>query len=221
MAVAGNASLTNYGIGSQMPASNGTRDDLIVGGSLNYNTGQVFAGNAVYGVTASVSNLGLPSGSLLQGSPLNVGAECADLVLLSDDLCTLPGVNVIGGGTLQMSGIGLGVNVFYVSAANLGAANTVQISAPPGATVVINVTGSPAQMQHLGIMISGTDRQHVLWNFCDAVQLNISGIAVEGSILAPSTDVAFNSGQINGTLITRDLSGNGESHDQGLLACEL
>lgn len=221
MAVAGDASLTNYGIGSTLVPSNGSRDDLIAGASLTFNTGQVYAGNAVYGTTASVSNLGLPSGSLIQDTPLDFAGECADLQTLSDDLCNLPGTNVGGSGTLVMSGASPSQNVFYVTAASLANANGIQISAPAGAIVVINVTGGPAQLRNLGITISGTDRQHVVWNFCDATELTISGIAVEGSVLAPSTDVTFNNGQINGTLISRDLVGSGQSHNQPFVGCEL
>ena len=221
MAVAGDASLTNYSIGSTLIPSNGSRDDLIAGTNLTFNTGQVYAGNAVYGTTASVNNVGLPSGSLIQDTPLDFTNDCTDLLTLSDDLCARPGTNVAGSGTLQMSAANPSENVFYVTAANLANANGIQISAPAGAIVVINVTGSPAHFQYLGITINGTDRQHVLWNFCDAMQLTINGIAVEGSVLAPSTDVTFNNGQINGTLISRDLAGSGQSHNQPFQGCTL
>src|SRR5207244_993867 len=39
-AIGGNASLTNFGVGDGLTNSHGTRDDLIVGGNLTYNTGQ-------------------------------------------------------------------------------------------------------------------------------------------------------------------------------------
>ncbi len=221
MGVAGNASLTSYGIGSSLPASNGDRDDLIVGGSLTYNTGQVFAGNAVYEITASISNVGFPSGSLIQGMPVSFANECANLQQLSDNLCTLAGSNVAGSGNLQFSGADPSLNVFHVSAASLANAYSIQISAPANASVVINVTGGPAQIAHLGMTISGTDRSHGLWNFCGAAQLTISGVAVEGSVLAPYTNVTFNNGQVNGTLITRDLTGSGESHNYRFSGCGL
>jgi len=219
MAVAGDASLRSYSIGATLPASNGSRDDLIVGGALTYNSGQVYAGNAVYGSSASISNLGLPSGSLLQGTPLDFAGECANLTMLSDNLCLLAGSNVTPAPTLHMNGSDSSLNVFYVGAAALGAANGVQIHAPANATVVINVTGTPASMAYMGITVGGTDREHVVWNFCDATQLTLQGIQVEGSVLAPYTDVTFNNGQINGMLITDDLTGNGESHNHAFAGC--
>lgn len=219
--VAGDASLANYGIGSSLPPSNGGRDDLIAGGNLTYNSGQMFAGNAVYGGTANVNHVGFPSGSLIQGMPGSFASKCSDLQMLSDNLCTLPGSTLASSGNLQFSGAHPTLNVFYVGAASVANAHSIQISAPANASVVINVTGGPAQIAHLGMMISGTDRNHVLWNFCDATQLTIRGVAVEGSVLAPYTDVIFDNGQVNGTLITKDLSGGGESHDHRFSGCGL
>src|SRR4249919_3733795 len=51
VAVGGNAKITGYAIGNHLANSNGTRDDLIVGGNLEFTNGQVFFGNTVYGGT--------------------------------------------------------------------------------------------------------------------------------------------------------------------------
>src|SRR5262249_52585356 len=87
------------------------------------------------------------------------------------------------------------------------------ISAPAGATVLVNVSGDSAQMQNMGLSVSGTDRQHVLFNFAGATALTLGGIAVEGSVLAPRANVTFNNGNLEGTLVARSLAGSGEFHN--------
>src|SRR6516165_2439546 len=52
LAAGGDVRLTGYGIGSALSNSAGQRDDLVGGGGLTYNQGQVFNGNIVYGGTA-------------------------------------------------------------------------------------------------------------------------------------------------------------------------
>jgi choice-of-anchor A domain-containing protein len=49
VAVGGDANLTGYGVGDGPPNSAGRRDDLIIGGNLAYNQGQVFSGGGATG----------------------------------------------------------------------------------------------------------------------------------------------------------------------------
>src|SRR5262245_16817585 len=64
LAVGGNATITGYAVGDHLANSNGTRDDLVVGGNLDFSNGQVFNGNAVYGGTGAIAaNSGHPHGS--------------------------------------------------------------------------------------------------------------------------------------------------------------
>ena len=78
---------------------------------------------------------------------------------------------------------------------------------------MINISGVTDNFRYFGIDVTGTDRQHVLYNFYDATSLTIAGISVQGSILAPLADVNFSNGNIEGTLIAGSLAGSGESHD--------
>lgn len=106
------------------------------------------------------------------------------------------------------------VYVFNVTGSQMAnaAGSGLFITAPAGSTVVVNVDGSATSMQNMGISLNGVDRQHVLYNFFEADSLGISSISIEGTILAPLADVNFMNGQINGTLIANNLTGNGESH---------
>jgi choice-of-anchor A domain-containing protein len=104
---------------------------------------------------------------------------------------------------------------FNVTGAQMAAAagHGLFITAPAGATVVVNVDGSSSAMQNMGISLTGVDNQHVLYNFSQASNLTLSGIGVLGTILAPLADVNFATGNIDGTLIAKNLIGGGESHD--------
>jgi choice-of-anchor A domain-containing protein len=103
---------------------------------------------------------------------------------------------------------------FNVTGAQMAAAagHGLFITAPVGATVVVNVDGSSSAMQNMGIFLTGVDKQHVLYNFSQATDLKLGGIGVLGTILAPLADVDFASGNIDGTLIAKNLTGGGESH---------
>jgi choice-of-anchor A domain-containing protein len=131
----------------------------------------------------------------------------------ADFMATLPfnGNTTIAFGGINMTGTDSSFNNFYISAADLAAGTGLTINAPAGSTAVVNVDGSPAFFDNMGINLNGVNEQHVLYNFYNATSLTISGIGVRGSLLAPRADVNF-SGNIDGTLIAKNLTGQGESH---------
>lgn len=84
------------------------------------------------------------------------------------------------------------------------------IDVPSTATVVINVDGKNDFMRNFGFTLKGgIDVSHILFNFYEAKSLTLSGIGIEGTILAPSAGVKFNNGRIHGSLIADTLSGSG------------
>ncbi|HEY9597421.1 MAG TPA: choice-of-anchor A family protein, partial [Cyanophyceae cyanobacterium] len=127
MAVGGNAVLTGYGVGDKLTNSQGTRDDLIVGGNLTYNSGQVFNGNAVYGGTGLISSqVGFPNGSYYQGTPIDFTVAKQQLFNLSTSLGNLTptGTTSFQYGQIALNGTGSGLNVFNLSGDQLSAANS-------------------------------------------------------------------------------------------------
>jgi choice-of-anchor A domain-containing protein/uncharacterized repeat protein (TIGR01451 family) len=214
VAAGGDVRLTGYGIGSALPNSAGLRDDLVVGGSLTYNQGQVFNGNIVYGGTAVLQNVGLPNGTARQGAPVDFAAAQTQLDALSAAYAELAanGTATDTYGTIFLTGTDPTLDVFSLPASELATANGLNITAPAGATVLVNVPGTTAQMQYFGMTVSGTDRQHVLFNFPDATSLTMAGISVQGSVLAPGADVRFSNGNLEGTLVASTLTGSGEFH---------
>ena len=220
VAVGRDATLTNYGVGTKLVDSNGTRDDLIVGRNLTYNNGQVYSGNIVYGNSARLSSVGLPNGTSRQGTPLDFAAVQQTLL---DRAAYWDGLAATGTTTFQYGGLTLtgnqsGLNVFAVNGANLSGANSLNITIPTGATALINVSGASPSMQNFGISINGNTgdqppgQEKVIFNFYRATSLTLGGIGVKGSILAPNATVTFSNGHVNGHVIAKALSGGGELH---------
>lgn len=221
LAVGGNLTLANYGIGTGLPNSNGTRDDLVVGGNLAWTNGQAFAGNVVYGGTAALSGVGVPNGSVSQGAPFDFACATEVLKRRSADLGarTPNGTTTTNFGGVQMAGTDARQNVFAVSAAALAAATWWQISAPAGSDVIVNVTGTSAAIQNMGISYVGPTASRVVFNFPQATALTIAGAAVNAAVLAPCAALTFNNGQLNGRLWVGSWTGTGEPHEVAYEGC--
>ncbi len=210
----GNVILQNHGIGNKLTNSNGTRDDLIVGGNLTYTNGQVYNGNAVYGGTASLSSVNFLNGTHRQGTPLNFMAAAEYLYNVSTYWSELPvnGTTSLQYGKLTLTGNNPDLNVFAVNGSDLATANGLEINAPAGSTVLVNINGSTGQMKNFETWLNGVNKQYVLYNFYAATSLLVEGIGVKGTILAPKANVTFNNGQIDGSLIGATLAETGETH---------
>lgn len=211
-AIGGNASFTNYGVGDKLPSSSAY--SLVVDGNLSFTNGQVFQGNAIVGGSTSLSGFNMLNGTLSQGDLLDFAAAKNSLGALSDSLAG-NGANssyALNYGNLIFTGTNAELNTFTINANDFTAANSIAINAIAGSTVVINVSGSSINFDYLGINITGTDKSRVLYNFYEADVLNIAGISVLGSILAPDAAVNFSNGNVEGTLVSNSLTGSGEFH---------
>lgn len=224
--VGGNYSNTNYSLNGGM----------IVGGNVNWlnptTTGRVAVnGNATFsggGSIGSPVNVNgtynappwYPPNNDIGPTPLPFDfSEVHDyLKSQADHLASIPsnGDKVISFNQIHLTALNPSDTYvsFNVTASELAAAMHagLNITAPAGSTVVVNVTGDAAQMVSFGISLSGVDKQHVLFNFHDATTLLLDQIGVLGTILAPRADVNFAGGAIDGTLIANNLTGPGESH---------
>jgi len=104
---------------------------------------------------------------------------------------------------------------------------------PEGSTTLVNISGDVGKMKKFGFYFNGMDGNLdgddlnndgqpdflfpdnlILYNFYEATALNIAGIEVHGSILAPWADVLFSNGHIEGNLIAQSLLGTGEAHNE-------
>lgn len=223
IAVGGNANFTNFGVGSTFsgnPSSAG--NSLVVGGNLSYNGGEVHYGNVVYGgtLTGAVS---APNGTVTQGSVIDFASAQSTLTNSSAFWSTLTptGSTLNEYGGLKLVGTNTDLNIFSLSGSALNNAWGLTIDAPTGSTVLVNIDGSVNDFDNLGINFQDinndstgiTSKQKVLYNFYQATSLSISGISVQGSILAPHAAVTFGNGNVEGNLIAAALTGSGEAHN--------
>ncbi|MFA5804308.1 MAG: SdrD B-like domain-containing protein [Melioribacteraceae bacterium] len=210
MAVGRDAYLANYSVGDILPPNSG--DVLVVGRNLQFVSGRVYNGNAVYG---NSTNLPIGpvtiDGSLRKDSPIDFVSAKAYLENLSTMLSSY---TVNGTTTFQWSGLTLTgtdpyLNVFKVSGANLSAATSVTINAPNGSVVLVNIDGAYVTWTG-GHVVNGTSIGNVLYNFYQSTNLQIRAIDVRGSVLAPFAALYFPSGLISGQVICKSMVGAGQ-----------
>ena len=221
LAVGGNAKMIGgYSVGDRLkPGFSG--DSLVVGGNLNFNNGRVYWGNISVGGKAKVDQsvvYGLAPGATLtdkQGKDnlsVNFATEQKRLSSLSGELAGLDatgssstlwgGMNMLGDGKSDLQVID--VDGSLLSQATYWNALS---SIPDDATILLNISGKNVSLQGNQSVFSRLSSR-VLFNFFEAETLRISGISVEGSILAPFADIVFAEGVIQGNLIAKSMKGS-------------
>lgn len=135
-----------------------------------------------------------------------------------DSLSTIVGVSHVGQ-ILNLTGTGSNFYDFKVSASDFASINTLNVNVTglggQTPTVVINVqngNGAGLVFPSLTPSYSGTSKQYVLYNFAGSSAIDTNHDGILGSFLAPNSNVNFNGGNIDGTMIAGNLSGGGESH---------
>jgi choice-of-anchor A domain-containing protein len=211
LAVGGNATLEGYSVGDKV---SNVGAELVVGGNLSYINGQVDGGDVVYGGTLNSKWFGLNGGTATQAaSPINFAQINSDLTAKSMELAAKPAtgtvVNRFGG--LYLTGTKTDINYFNLTAAQLGKTWGINISAPAGSTVIVNISGTTANFKFAGYSLSGgINASNVLLNFSQATTINLNGVGIEGSILAPKAHLNFDNGQIRGTVVACSMCGYGQ-----------
>jgi len=121
------------------------------------------------------------------------------------------GTAVLGAGnTLTITGTSSGLNVIDLTGSTLTQSQTINISAPVGSTVLINVSGTSGTFQNGQVFENGstTATGMVLYNFFQATTVNLSTKDPEGSVLAPFAGVIGSNGQMHGQLIADSYGGS-------------
>jgi len=209
VAVGRDANLANYSIGDMLPNYN--EDALIVGRYLVYTSGHVF-GNIVYGDTTNLPIYATSlTGTLRKDNPINFSAAKTYLENLSTQLggYTSQGTTEYKWSGVVMSGTDPFLNVFDVDGTQLSVSTWAEISVPNGSVVLVNISGTNISWSG-GLDVKGTAYGNVLYNFYEAETLEIQGIEIRGSVLAPFAHVQFNSGVQEGQMICKSLSGPGQ-----------
>ena len=222
VAIGGSATLNGYSIGGSAGIVTPSTPALIVGGTLTAGSANVYEGSIdVGGAYSGPAGLNSASGSTLHanlgagGIPFNFSNAFSTL----DSNSLLYGSQAANGAsslqwsTLTLTGSNASLDIFDITAAMLQSASTITINAPTSAQVLINVSGASATLSNAGFSGTFNSDANTLFNFYQATLLNISGICVNGSVLAPLANVTFNSGQLNGELIASSFTGSGELHE--------
>jgi len=228
LAAGGNVTLDRYNAGTGLATdASGENNTVIAGGNLNLDEGVIYNGNAVIGGTATIPENGnsTPDGSINivenTSELINWANQQAYLTDLSSQLNAMQNTGTV---EYKWSGIHVttdstsDVQVFDVDGedwssaswytfANENTANT----APSNATFVFNISGTSVSMQNAGmerfLAALGESYDNVLFNFYEAIDLTLSSIDVEGTILAPLAHITATDGNINGNVIAKSFDG--------------
>lgn len=206
LAVGGNAELSGYSVGDKLSPGQ-YNDMLVVGGNLNYSSGRVYYGNAIVGGTATLGHANVADGNVYQNAamPFSFASEQQRLTGLSSSLAqkaTTGTVNNAWGGLTLTGNGGSGMQIFNLNGNDLLSAWGMSLNnVADDASVIINVSGLTAGLTGFNMESMAPNNDKVLFNFYEANSLLFSGVAVQGSILAPLADVADGSGVIWGTTV--------------------
>jgi choice-of-anchor A domain-containing protein len=174
-----------------------------VGGTIYY------GGTYSSGTSFSHVHVGTPT-----ASPIDfVGAQ-TNLTSVSNTLASTPanGTVSVNWGTYTLTGTSSSLNVFNLSNSSFNGA-TINITAPAGSTVIVNVAGTADSFNGGSINLNGVSSKDVIFNFSTASTLALSNISFNGTILAPGAAFTGSWGQINGQLIAKRAAGTTELHD--------
>ena len=216
--VGGDATLEASTLGTALSNSSGSRDDLVVGGNLTINAGQIPNGNVVYGLTQSIKDLSLPNGTVRQQTdPLEL-SDLRDFVTsIGDEWATLTvngatdAPDTSGSGTnlaVHLTGSDPTQNVFSLAAGLLERTHSLQITAPASSTVVVNVAGVQPTVLNVLFSLDGPVPAQVVYNFFEAQGLTINADSLPGSVWAAHAAVNFLNGNVAGLVVADSVTGH-------------
>jgi choice-of-anchor A domain-containing protein len=230
VAVGGNATYNGFDVAGMVPP-NPAQSVLVVGGSLSFTGGMIRNGGVNTGGNTILRNLTVTGGNVVSGGSVTISQATVNGAVLQNQPNAVP-IDFVGAaisltnnstfwgsqtansvvsnqfGTLYFNGTNPNLNIFSVSGQLLGNCYGVNISAPAGSTVLINVSGASGAMPNVGYNITGTDRGHVVYNFFQATTLTIG--QSQGAVFAPQAAASFPYGEAVGTVVVKSLTGNGQ-----------
>jgi choice-of-anchor A domain-containing protein len=202
------------------PAS---QDTLVVGGALNSSPGYTATldhGSAVYVGAYTAGSISTPGGGTVtqvpvSGLPFQFSTAQSALVAASATFSSFTNTGTTTTGstvTFTGSGTGASTNVFSLTGTTLKAGTTLDITAPVGAVVVINVTGTAGlALKNQTVTLSGgVVAGNVLWSF-DAGALTLTSEKWQGTVLQPNGTMAVTNSTVTGSLLggaTGQFTGN-------------
>jgi len=217
LAAGGNVSLMNYAVAQGIagnPSANPNPARLVVGGTLTAQNGGVGsnqAGSIYTNSTPSLTGFTATGGVHAQNVISSFASDATTYTNLSTSLSTLAanGTAVLGSGnTLTITATSSGLNVVDLTGATLTRSQTIDINAPTGSTVLLNVSGASGTFQNGQVFETGVTGAAVLYNFFQATSVNLSTKDPMGTVLAPLAGVIGSNGQMHGQLIADSYGGS-------------
>jgi choice-of-anchor A domain-containing protein len=224
LAAGGNVSLTNYSVASAIAGNSGSNPNparLVVGGNLTATNGGIGSNGsspaqngAIYAVgtvsrTSFTANGGQFSTSLINFASAQTLYQSTATGWAS---LTANGTAVLannGSNTLTLTGSNSVLNVINVTSAQFNASQSININAPAGSTVLINVSGTSATFQNGQVTLTGVNSSQVVYNLYQATSLNLAGSKdPKGTVLAPYAAVTGGYGHMDGQLVAGSYNGN-------------
>ena len=232
VAVGGNATFLNVGVGAgirPLPPY-GTDNSLVIGGDINIIGGRNYSGNTVRNTGSTVLNntMGRVNGAFIIGTPIYFDTKGEYLKYASIFWSRLSsnGDCNVNLGDLTLNGDDPCLNIFQINANKIAESDlelkqldSINIEAPPGSTILINVTGiniafRSCQILRNGIAATRMDARTIIWNFHQASEWTNKTTAIYGSVLAPFARAKAIFSEINGNIIFKSLSGNAKIHNE-------
>jgi len=217
--VMGDADLRATAVGFSLPNSMGDRDDLVVGGALNFATGHVSHGNIVHGPNSLIGNSvveGMPG-----GSAVNEAADYVDWGSLgscyeeqTNHYCGLAptGITYMNESsiTLQAPDDDEVFSSFQVTCEEIDQARVMDFITPTAhQSVLINVVGTGGSCE-LDITVNYASNR-LVWNFCDGVDSLVMKGPSSGAVIASHLDVVGRYSTHTGQVITGNFEGSLDS----------
>ncbi len=213
VAVGENAFLSNYSVGDKLDTLNGIQDVLVVGNTLEFESGAIYNGNVVYGFLTNlpINQVSINNGTLRQDSVINFAAAETEIKTLSTTLknYTVNGNASVSFGDLILTGTNPLLNVFNVTKDQINNSTNFIINSPNGSVVLVNISGTGIELKG-GHVVYGTAINNVIYNFYEATNILIRNIDMQGSLIAPYADLDFPSGLISGQVIAKNILGAGQ-----------
>lgn len=235
MWVGGNAKFSGYGVGHSKDPNAAPQEctdgeySLVVGGDLS---GQVNADHGSVAVYGEVSG-NVTACEVTSEHPVDFEAVEKKLKGYSLAFRDYPvnGDSGVQYGELILSGKDPKLNVINITADQLVGVGSIRIDVPETSSVIINVSGKTVEWGGMGFVMpdggkacrgDSSDWCHrIVWNLYEAESLTLSGIGVQGSVMAPLATVSGAGGNVDGQLVAQELLGQIEYHPYFFSGCLL
>jgi len=224
--ICGNGALIGYSVSSSLEVDI-TRDDLIVSGNLDFETGRVHGGNIVVAGEANIGSSvyhGMYNRTVKRvDNPLDCQRADSYYTLLSDAIGSIESTGIISiaaDGTIEASRIAAeGRTVFDIDCSVLSSVRSVYFHTfSPAVTAIVNFHGETCTFD--GFSMKGDiNTDNVIFNFPETTTLNFKQSSLPVSFLAPRAEFIGSGGVIKGSIVVAKWTGSTQQNMAACTAC--